>query len=84
MVQATTKLRITPQVQPDAGFHERRQSPRYRLRDVRGRLSWHAADGQVDSDVTVINISGGGAAVLAEQRRRPIRRSGCGCTAIRG
>ncbi len=66
MVQDATKRRIAPLAQQDAGFHERRQAPRYRLRDVRGNLSWQAGEVRVDSDVTVMNISGGGAAVVAE------------------
>jgi hypothetical protein len=67
MVEPAAKIRIAPQARQDAAFDERRQSPRYRLRDVRGSLSWQAADGPFSGDVTVLNISGGGAAVLAEQ-----------------
>jgi PilZ domain len=67
MVEPAAKLRIAPPARQDAAFHERRQSPRYRLRDVHGSLAWQAADGPASGDVTVLNISGGGAAVLAAQ-----------------
>lgn len=71
MGEATTKGRTISAADQDAQFLERRQSPRYRLRDVRGNLTWAAADGSVDSAVTVINISGGGAAVLAGRAPEP-------------
>ena len=46
---------------------ERRQSTRYRLRDARVVMSWSEGSEQVASDGEVLNISGGGAAVLAER-----------------
>jgi PilZ domain len=56
----------TPVVRPDASFQERRREPRIRLRDVRGEMSWRGEADDVDCEVIVLNISGGGAAVLAE------------------
>ncbi len=56
----------TPAARPDASFQERRKEPRVRLRDVRGNLTWRAEGGDVACEVSVVNISGGGAAVLAE------------------
>jgi len=53
--------------QKNAAPHERRKAPRYTLRDARGRLSWGEGTERPACDVTVINISGGGAAVLAER-----------------
>jgi hypothetical protein len=67
MIQPAANPHMVSTARRDVGFHERRQSPRYRLRDACGRLTWRTADGPVASDVTVLNISGGGAAVLAEQ-----------------
>jgi hypothetical protein len=67
MVQPAAKPHIVSMARQDAGFHERRQSTRYRLRDARGSLAWQTVEGQLASDVTVMNISGGGAAVLADQ-----------------
>jgi c-di-GMP-binding flagellar brake protein YcgR len=55
-----------PAVRPDAPFHERRKEPRIRLRDVRGTMDWCGEAGDVACEVIVLNISGGGAAVLAE------------------
>jgi hypothetical protein len=46
---------------------ERRQSPRFKLRDVRVRMSWNEGPEHVACAGAVINISGGGAAVLAER-----------------
>src|ERR1017187_2520323 len=46
---------------------ERRKAPRYTLRDARGRLSWGEGTERPGCDVTVVNISGGGAAVLADR-----------------
>ena len=46
---------------------ERRQSTRYRLRDARVVMSWSEGSEQVASDGEVLNISGGGVAVLAER-----------------
>jgi PilZ domain len=50
----------------DPPFSERRQAPRYLLRDVRGTMTWQDASGDVSCEVNVLNISGGGAAVHAE------------------
>jgi hypothetical protein len=55
-----------PSSQPNAPFHERRKEPRIRLRDVRGNMDWRGEAGDVACEVSVLNISGGGAAVLAE------------------
>lgn len=46
---------------------ERRQSPRYRLRDARALLSWDEGAEHVACEADVLNISGGGVAVLAQQ-----------------
>lgn len=54
-----------PPPHEDGTADERRQSPRFRLRDARGGLSWPGEGGLVDCEVVVLNISGGGAAVLA-------------------
>jgi PilZ domain len=56
----------TPVVRPDASFHERRKEPRIRLRDVRGTMNWRGEADDLACEVSVLNISGGGAAVLAE------------------
>jgi hypothetical protein len=45
---------------------ERRKSERFLLRDVQGIMSWDGESGPESCEVRVINISGGGAAVLAE------------------
>jgi PilZ domain len=50
----------------DGPQQERRQTPRFRLRDARGSLSWRGESGDETCEVIVMNISGGGAAVLAE------------------
>ena len=46
---------------------ERRQSPRFRLRDARAIMSWDEGSEHVACEGEVLNISGGGAAVLAER-----------------
>jgi hypothetical protein len=46
---------------------ERRRADRYTLRDARGRLSWSEGSECVTCEMTVVNISGGGAAMLAER-----------------
>jgi c-di-GMP-binding flagellar brake protein YcgR len=48
-------------------FAERRQAERYTLRDARGRLSWSEGSERVTCEMMVINISGGGAAMLADR-----------------
>ncbi len=45
---------------------ERRQWTRYALRDARGKLSWGEGAEHSTCEMTVVNISGGGAAVLAD------------------
>lgn len=57
----------SPGMQSDSAFAERRQSPRFPLREARGSISWPGEAGDVACDVSVLNISGGGAAVLAER-----------------
>jgi hypothetical protein len=49
-----------------AGVSERREHPRHRLRDVPGILGWRAGDRLFTCRMTMLDISGGGAAVLAE------------------
>jgi PilZ domain len=56
----------TPGARPDAPCHERRAEPRIPLREVRGEMSWRGEAGEVACEGSVLNISGGGAAVLAE------------------
>lgn len=46
---------------------ERRQKARYILRDARGKLTWSEGSDRVTCNMTVLNISGGGAAVLADR-----------------
>ena len=52
--------------QHDIGCSERRQAVRYPLRDAHGKLSWSEGSERVTCEMTVVNISGGGAAVLAD------------------
>ena len=49
------------------GGAERRRSPRHRLRNAPGTLNWHEGDAPVTCAMTMVDISGGGAAVLAER-----------------
>jgi hypothetical protein len=53
---------------------ERRQSPRYRLRITRSIMDWREGDEQVACEAEVLNISGGGAAVLVG-RAPPVDQS---------
>jgi c-di-GMP-binding flagellar brake protein YcgR len=53
---------------------ERRQSVRHRLRDAPGTLFWRERGQQVGCAITMVDISGGGAAVLAE-RAPPVNQS---------
>ena len=46
---------------------ERRQSPRFKLRDARVMMSWTDASEEIACPADVLNISGGGAAVLADR-----------------
>jgi PilZ domain len=46
---------------------ERRQTPRHRLRDAPGTLEWREDREQISCSMTVIDISGAGAAVLADR-----------------
>lgn len=58
---------------------ERRQTPHHRLRDARGTLEWCEHDEQICCDVTVIDISGVGAAVLTDRAGGgPIRLDSAG------
>ncbi len=59
-VRATIERQSVP---PD----ERRQSPRFRLRDACVSMSWDDGPECVVCEGEVLNISGGGAAVLAER-----------------
>jgi PilZ domain len=52
---------------PDIPPEERRVSPRYRLRDARAIISWDDGSEHVTSVAEVLNISGGGAAVLTDR-----------------
>ena len=58
---------------PDGGT-ERRQWPRVRLRDAPGTLGWCEEDEQLTCGITVVDISGAGAAVLAG-RSPPVNRA---------
>src|SRR5262245_36217697 len=64
--QSNPKLDPVPATREDGPSRERRSAPRFRLRDVRGRVTWWGAAGELACEVRVLNISGGGAAVLAE------------------
>ncbi len=66
MSQPEKKPAIVPTRRQDDPFQERRQSPRYLLHGMRGRMTWQGEGGEVTCEVSVLNISGGGAAVLAE------------------
>jgi PilZ domain len=59
-VRATTE-------QPDLPPMERRHSRRFRLRDARALARWEEGSEHFTSEVEVLNISGGGAAVLAHR-----------------
>jgi hypothetical protein len=50
---------------PDLPPKERRRSPRFQLRDARAIARWDEGLEHFTCDVEVLNISGGGAAVLA-------------------
>jgi PilZ domain len=52
--------------QGPAAFSERRPWPRHQLRDARGALGWREIDQEVTCGMTMVEISSGGAAVLAE------------------
>jgi hypothetical protein len=60
----TRNGRMTPREAPP--LVERRATARTLLRDVVGRITWRGEAGEVVSQVVVLNISGGGAALLAE------------------
>ena len=60
-----------PGARQHSPFEERRKSARFLLRDVRGNLSWKGEAGDVACEVNVMNISGGGAAVLADTGLQP-------------
>ena len=46
---------------------ERRQQPRHRVRDAQGTLGWHEENEEITVRMTVIDLSGAGAAVLADR-----------------
>ncbi len=50
-----------------AAASERRQSPRHRLRDAPGTLGWVHRDERITCGMTVLDLSGGGAAVRADR-----------------
>lgn len=50
---------------------ERRQSTRYKLKDAQAIMSWDEGAEQVSSVGEVVNISGGGVALLAERAPAP-------------
>jgi PilZ domain len=56
--EVTSRAVITP---------ERRQTPRHRLRDAPGTLEWREDREQTSCRMTIIDISGAGAAVLADR-----------------
>ena len=64
----TVRAAMDPQHVP---HDERRQSPRYRLREARAVMSWEQGAEHFTCKADVLNISGGGAAVLA-QRAPPL------------
>jgi hypothetical protein len=70
MSESETRPDAPPAARPNAPFQERRKEPRVRLRDVRGSVSWRGEAGDVACEASVLNISGGGAAVLAENAPR--------------
>lgn len=51
----------------NANRQERRQTARFLLRDVRGSMSWERDGDGTACEVSVLNISGWGAAVLSEE-----------------
>ena len=53
--------------QPQMPRDERRRSPRYRLRDAQATMCWNETSKQMASTGSMLNISGGGAALLADQ-----------------
>jgi hypothetical protein len=55
---------LRPPSREDPPPNERRHLPRFRLRNARGGLIWSGESGLIDCDAVVLNISGGGAAVL--------------------
>jgi hypothetical protein len=57
----------TPAGQSEHEFEDRRRQVRYPLRDARGQLSWHDAGRRVTIEVSVTNISEGGAAAVADR-----------------
>ena len=71
MSDGNTGLAGLPGARQRSPFEERRKSARFLLRDVRGNLSWKGEAGDVACEVNVMNISGGGAAVLADAELQP-------------
>jgi hypothetical protein len=66
MSETNPRLGGIPGMRLESPFEERRQWPRSLVRDVRGSMSWRGEAGDVACEVSVLNISGGGAAVLGE------------------
>jgi hypothetical protein len=66
MSESYAVLDRVPVRQQEPPFGERRKTVRHLLRDVRGCLTWQGEAGDVAREVSVLNISGAGAAVLAE------------------
>ena len=66
MSEPDSKPTGLPGARQDVPFHERRKTARFLVRDVRGTMSWQGEAGAASCDIDVLNISGGGAAVRAE------------------
>lgn len=69
---------LAPAEREDGTPEQRRQSPRYRLRTPQADMSWDDGGNRVASEAEVINMSGGGAAVLASRRPQSAHLSGSG------
>ncbi len=54
----------SPSNQPRAAHADQRQSPRFTLRDGRATLSWHEGPDRIAIEAVVVDLSGGGSAVL--------------------
>jgi c-di-GMP-binding flagellar brake protein YcgR len=61
-----TTIKIAPE-RPEQPPDERRQLTRYKLRDARGVITWDEGSEKVECEVELLNISGGGAALLASR-----------------